>query len=297
MKSAVQDEIDYWSKTLELMKDREENSLDKWAAWGKEKAAHAASVDTAWEAKIDALLNDVQNIQAAAKPAVAPVGDAAGSGNAPKAVGPGQAGAKAPTAMENLKEQQRLKEQRALMDKQQLELDRRMSLASNQQQPPDTSELTQEVKDYYLSAPWTPLDLPDTIPKPQEGEYEYWVTLAQHAQVWQERYSCAPCTYEELMGEVKDQSAAMASLVSVIGEDYWRKLYGQRIVLAKDVVPCQLAMVLQQALKQNRTTAEDALGEQVTEASMAKVKAKAKACMDDTAKRPKLKLVRKAVGK
>ena len=297
MRTAVQDEIDYWSKTLELMKDREENSLDKWAAWGKEKAAHAASVDTAWEAKIDALLNDVQNIQAAAKPAVAPVGEAAGAGNAPKAVGPGQAGAKAPTAMENLKEQQRLKEQRALMDKQQLELDQRMSLASNQQQPTDAPEQSQEVKDYYLSAPWSPLDLPDTVPKPKDGEYEYWITLAQHAQVWQERYSCAPCTYLELMGEVNDQSAAMASLVSVIGEQWWKKLYGQRFVLATDVVPCQLALVLSQALTQNRATAETAMGKQATEESMAKVKAKAKASMDDTAKRPKLKLVRKAVSK
>ena len=299
MKVAVQDEIEYWSRTMELMKDREENSLDKWAAWGKEKAAHAALVDAAWEAKIDALLQDVQSIQAAAKPAVVPVDGAAGAaaaGNGPKAVGAGLGGAKAPSAMENLKEQQRLKEQRALMDQQQIELDRRMSLVSNQQQP-DTSELTQEVKDYYLSAPWSPMDLPQSIPQPQEGEYQYWVALSQHAQVWREVHACAPCTFVELMGEVNDQSAAMASLVSVIGEDYWTKLYGQRVVLATDVVPCQLALVLQQALMKNRNAAETALGKLVTEESMTKAKAKVKACMEDAAKRPKLKMVRKNGGK
>ena len=158
-------------------------------------------------------------------------------------------------------------------------------------------ELTQEVKDYHLSVPWTPMDLPDTIPKPEEGEYEYWVTLAQHAQVWREVYACAPCTYAELMGEVKDQSAGMASLVSVIGEEYWKKLYGTRMVLATDVVPCQLALVLQQSLTKNRNTAEEALGTQVTEASMAKARATVKTHMADAAKRPKIKMVKRSGAK
>ena len=99
------------------------------------------------------------------------------------------------------------------------------------------------------------------------------------------------------MGEVKDQSAAMASLVSVIGTEYWTKLYGPRIVLATDVVPCQLALVLKVALTKNRSMAETALGSKVTEESMTKAKAKVKACMEDAAKRPKLKLVRKTGGK
>ena len=141
------------------------------------------------------------------------------------------------------------------------------------------------------------MDLPETIPMPQEGEYEYWITLAQHAQEWREVHACAPCTCGELMGELKEQSAGMASLVSVIGEDYWRKLYGQRTVLATDVVPCQLALVLQVALTKNRNTAESALGTEVTAKSMKAAKAKIKACMEDAASRPKLKLVRRSGGK
>ena len=137
------------------------------------------------------------------------------------------------------------------------------------------------------------MDLPQSIPMPQEGEYEFWVTLAQHAQVWREQYACASCTYAELMGEVKDQSAAMASLVSIIGEEYWRKLYGTRVVLSTDVVPCQLALVLQQALSKNRDTAETGMGKVATEESMVKAKAAVKAHMADAAKRPKMKLVRK----
>ena len=134
---------------------------------------------------------------------------------------------------------------------------------------------------------------PRSYPKPQEGEYEYWITLAQHAQIWREVHACAPCTYGELMGEVKDQSAAMASLVSVIGMNYWTKLYGTRVVKDTDVVPCQLALVLQQSLMKNRSTAETALGSEMTEKSNAKAKAKLKACMDDLAKRQKIKTVRK----
>ena len=163
--------------------------------------------------------------------------------------------------------------------------------------PTGTMELTQEVKDYHLSVPWTPMDLPAKIPKPEEGEYEYWVTLSQHAQVWREVYGCAPCTYAELMGDIKDQSAGMASLASVIGEEYWRALYGTRIVLAENVVPCQLAFVLQQSLAKNRKTAEEALGTTVTEESMVKARATVKTYMADTAKRPKIKMVKRSGAK
>ena len=157
---------------------------------------------------------------------------------------------------------------------------------------PAVTELSQEVKEYHLSAPWTPMDLPASIPTPKAGEFEFWVTLAQHAQVWREQHACAPCTYAELM-EVQDVSAGMASIVSIIGAEYWTKLYGQRMVLATDVVPCQLALVLQQALLTTREAAETGLGEKATEESMTKAKATVKAHMADAGKRPKIKLVRK----
>ena len=69
------------------------------------------------------------------------------------------------------------------------------------------------------------------------------------------------------------------------------------MVLATDVVPCQLALVLQQALTKNRDTAETALGSKVTEESMTKAKATVKTYMADTAKRPKIKLVRRSGAK
>ena len=114
---------------------------------------------------------------------------------------------------------------------------------------------------------------------------------------WREQHACAPCTYAELMGEVQNQNAGMASLVSIIGTDYWTKLYGQRMVLATDVVPCQLALVLQQALLTTREAAETGLGEKATEESMTKAKTKFKAHMADAGKRPKIKLVKKLAAK
>ena len=295
MNRAVQDEVEYWSTVLVQMKSKETQSYQEWKEHEQQKVELAVQVDLAWEAKIEAMLRDVQSHQSCAAAEVKPAEGVASAGSAPKDVALTVAAGRAPSAMENLKEQKRLNEQRELMDKQQVELDRKMQLADQRQL--DTSELSQEVKDYHLSAPWTPMDLPGTIPKPQEGEYEYWITLAQHAQEWREVHECAPCTYGELMGEIKDQSAGMASLVTVIGEDYWRKLYGLRSVLATDVVPCQLALVLQVALTKNRNAAESALGTEATAKSMKAAKAKIKACMEDAANRPKMKMVKRTGGK
>ena len=162
--------------------------------------------------------------------------------------------------------------------------------------PPGEPEMSQEEKDYLLSVPWTPSDLPLTVPTPAEGEYQYWLSLAQRTQEWISTYACAPCTYLELMGEVKDPSACMGSLAAVIGMEYWTKLYGTRMVSAQDTVPCQLALVLQQALTRNRATAESHLGKTDSEKSMEKAKAAVKEHMAKP-KRPAGKFTKRTVGK
>ena len=57
--------------------------------------------------------------------------------------------------------------------------------------------------------------------------------------------------------------------------------------MASDTVPCQLALVLQQALTHNRKSAEQHLGGTVTATSMEEAKKKIKAHMGET-KRPLL---------
>ena len=132
-------------------------------------------------------------------------------------------------------------------------------------------KVTEEEKDYTLWAPWSSQDLPE-VQKPKDDEANFWLHLASHVMNWSEQHACAPCSYQQLIGP-GDPQVLMTSMVKLIGEPFWKSIYGDRIVLATDVVPRHVGFVLYMALQKPYKAAQDHLGK----AEVDKAKAAAKA--------------------
>ena len=107
--------------------------------------------------------------------------------------------------------------------------------------------MKQAVLDFDLFVPWSIEDLPEVI-VPNKEEALYWLTLADHVCQWSTQYGFRiACSYSQLMGAPPNPSEAMSSLVRIIGQPYWEKLYSDRTVRDCEVVPRQLGHVLHQA--------------------------------------------------
>ena len=117
--------------------------------------------------------------------------------------------------------------------------------------------------DYALWAPWSPQDLP-AVEKPKDDEARYWVHLGAHVMNWSEQHACAPCSYQQLIGP-GDPTTLMESLVTLIGLKYWTTIYGDRVVLASDIVPRHVGFVLYCALQKPYTAAQKELGKEATD--------------------------------
>ena len=117
--------------------------------------------------------------------------------------------------------------------------------------------------DYALWAPWSPQDLP-AVEKPKDDEARYWVHLGAHVMNWSEQHACAPCSYQQLIGP-GDPTTLMESLVTLIGSKYWTTIYGDRVVLASDIVPRHVGFVLYCALQKPYTAAQKELGKEATD--------------------------------
>ena len=154
-----------------------------------------------------------------------------------------------------------------------------------------TKEEEQEARqemDYALVAPWSPKDLPEVVePKPDEAQF--WLHLATHVMDWSENHACAPCTYRQLIAP-GDPKVLMGSVVKLIGRKFWDNLYGDRTVLATDVVPRHLGFVLYNALQKPYAAAAESLGKEASEEATEKAMTNNKKAM----KEMKLKLDKRA---
>ena len=168
----------------------------------------------------------------------------------------------------------------------------------------DAPPASQQELDYYRSVPWQPSELPQNTPEPKEGEYDFWLRLANNVQEWTHTHGCQPCTYLELLSDgektetPESLTMRMESLANLVGMDYWRKLYDSRVVMATDVVPHHLGFVLYQAMLMPRQAAEKALGEKKMKEAAKEAKATIKAAMADAKARPKVgRFVKNVVSK
>ena len=170
--------------------------------------------------------------------------------------------------------------------------------------PVEAPVATQQELDYYRTVPWSPDELPKQIPEAKNGEHVFWLRLAQNVQEWSHAHGCQPCTFAELLSDstgppqsAEHLTAQMESMANLVGLDYWRKLYGERIVKAGDVVPHHLGFVLYQAMNMPRVAAEKALGEATVKEGMKQAKATIKAALAEAKARPKVGRFVKTAGK
>ena len=152
--------------------------------------------------------------------------------------------------------------------------------------------VTREETDYALWAPWSSQDLPE-VRKPKDDEAAFWLHLGAHVMSWSEQHACAPCTYQQLIGP-GDPQILMTSMVKLIGKEFWTSIYGDRIVLASDVVPRHVGFVLYCALQKPYQAAQDDLGKDAAEKAKEMAKTdNVKAIKDMKAKQEKDKKHRK----
>ena len=110
---------------------------------------------------------------------------------------------------------------------------------------------------------------------------------------WSGQHACAPCTYQQLIGP-GDPQILMTSMVKLIGKEFWTSIYGDRIVLASDVVPRHVGFVLYCALQKPYQAAQDNLGKDAAEKAKETAKTdNVKAIKDMKAKQEKDKKHRK----
>ena len=159
--------------------------------------------------------------------------------------------------------------------------------------------------DYWRRVSWEKTDLPEVLPTPVAGEYAFWLRLACNVQEWAHVHGSPPCTFLDLMkdaaGTVEGAdvvSNQMSSVASLVGMDYWIKMYGSRVVLATDIVPQHMGWVLIQAMTEPRKAAETKLGEEAAKEETKQAKAAIKAALASTKARSAVgRLVRGSIGK
>ena len=235
--------------------------LKAWQAWETEKETFAQEMDSAWDVKIGALLQDVQqHVQskvAASASTAAAVVEVPGTATPLVVVTPpqlalapiGQAAApsRVPTAMENLKEQQRLQKVE-LEQKQERERLEQQQKQYQEQQSAAAAAVVAPIPDSHLMAVWALEEIP-TVDKLSEQEVAVMLHMIGAIRSWTEMGQ-VEIPYWQLLPstETIDPTVAMMTVQKLMGHVYWQRIYGARSIANVDIVPIQLQALLPHAL-------------------------------------------------
>ena len=118
------------------------------------------------------------------------------------------------------------------------------------------------VEDHDLLAPWSAAELPKLT---QIGDKEllYLHHLWVNVQEWSQSGVQVPISYGNLFGDPEDVVPYLVALRSVVGDEYWKRIYGTRVVGGTSTVPHQFQVVIMLALSSLLASNPDlALGRQ-----------------------------------